>query len=502
MNHSYDTIIVGSGAGGCAAAYRLVHAGQRVLLIEKGEPLPLDGSTLDLDKVIRQGAFKNKEPWLDKDDRCLVPEEYFNLGGKTKWYGAALLRYGAHEFEAEPDFQCLPWPIAYRDLAPFYDEAETLLGVRRFEIEPDLRAIVDRLQRRRSGWQIEPLPLGLAPDILDYPAEAKHFDGFASVKGLKADAQHALLDHLGGRENLTIMTGQPVAALQGDYQAPHRLIGVVLPDGHRYSARTVLLAAGAMHSSRLLQRYMESSGLAKRLASYRSVGRYFKRHLLTALLALSPGNKTDLVRKTALFLNDEFPHSSIQPLGFDGELIATLMPGFVPHAVANAFGQRAYGFFLQTEDGSHEANRVIAEANGNGNGNGGHGAKSFPRLDYDPRRLRPGVTEHRRLVRAFRRALLAAGYVSFVKPIPLEGTAHACGTLAAGKDPGTSVVDAYGKVHGMDNLYVVDGSVLPRSSRVNPSLTIYAWALRVAKYLANQGQSHANDIARTDTVRA
>jgi choline dehydrogenase-like flavoprotein len=26
----------------------------------------------------------------------------------------------------------------------------------------------------------------------------------------------------------------------------------------------------------------------------------------------------------------------------------------------------------------------------------------------------------------------------------------------------------------------VDGSVLPRSSRVNPALTIYAWALRVA----------------------
>jgi choline dehydrogenase-like flavoprotein len=35
----------------------------------------------------------------------------------------------------------------------------------------------------------------------------------------------------------------------------------------------------------------------------------------------------------------------------------------------------------------------------------------------------------------------------------------------------------------MDNLYVVDGSALPRSSRVNPALTIYAWALRVASLL-------------------
>jgi choline dehydrogenase-like flavoprotein len=52
-----------------------------------------------------------------------------------------------------------------------------------------------------------------------------------------------------------------------------------------------------------------------------------------------------------------------------------------------------------------------------------------------------------------------------------------------GRDPQTSVVDRNGRVHGMENLYVVDGSVLPRSSRVNPALTIYAWGLRVASKL-------------------
>jgi choline dehydrogenase-like flavoprotein len=45
-------------------------------------------------------------------------------------------------------------------------------------------------------------------------------------------------------------------------------------------------------------------------------------------------------------------------------------------------------------------------------------------------------------------------------------------------------------VYGMENLYVVDGSILPRSSRVNPSLSIYAWALRVA-HLLEGGRSHA-----------
>jgi choline dehydrogenase-like flavoprotein len=498
MNEGYDYIVIGSGAGGSAAAYRLANAGKRVLLIEKGNALPLDGSTLDIDKVIRQGLFKNKEPWLDKDGQHFVPEEYFNLGGKTMWYGAALLRYAPHEFEADPSFQCLPWPISYRDLARFYDEAETLLGVSQFDIEPHLQRIVKRVQRRHPDWQIEPLPLGLAQEILHYPAEAKHFDGFASVKGLKSDAQRTLLDRVKHRDNLTILTGHAVRGLQGAYQAPQRIVGVVLDDGRRFKSRTVLLAAGAMHSPRLLQRYMDSSGLAKDLANYALVGRYYKRHLLTAMLAVSPSTKTDLIRKTAVFLNDTLPHSSVQPLGFDGELIARLLPTFVPPVFARAFGQRAYGFFLQTEEGSHAENRIVAEVNGNG----AHTPKSPPRLDYDATRLPVAVAEHRKLVRTFRRALLGAGCMSFTQPIPLAGTAHACGTLVTGTDSHASVVNEYGQVHGMENLYVVDGSVLPRVSRVNPSLTIYAWALRVANYLADRGETYENNIAKTDTVRA
>ncbi|GFO83588.1 MAG: hypothetical protein A49_32150 [Methyloceanibacter sp.] len=58
------------------------------------------------------------------------------------------------------------------------------------------------------------------------------------------------------------------------------------------------------------------------------------------------------------------------------------------------------------------------------------------------------------------------------------GTARALGSMVTGHDPERSVVDPHGKVYGMENLYVGDGSPLPRASRVNPSLTIYAWGLR------------------------
>ena len=73
--------------------------GQRVLLLEKGEPLPRDGSTQDIARVVHAGEFLSREPWQDGTGRRVVPEEHFNIGGKTKWYGAAMLRFDAREFE-------------------------------------------------------------------------------------------------------------------------------------------------------------------------------------------------------------------------------------------------------------------------------------------------------------------------------------------------------------------------------------------------------------------
>ena len=66
----------------------------------------------------------------------------------------------------------------------------------------------------------------------------------------------------------------------------------------------------------------------------------------------------------------------------------------------------------------------------------------------------------------------------------MAGTAHALGSMVTGADPKTSVIDPHGKVHGMERLYVGDGSALPRASRVNPSLTIYSWGLRLGDHLA------------------
>jgi choline dehydrogenase-like flavoprotein len=54
-----------------------------------------------------------------------------------------------------------------------------------------------------------------------------------------------------------------------------------------------------------------------------------------------------------------------------------------------------------------------------------------------------------------------------------------------GNNPETSVVDAWGRVHGVDNLFIADGSVLVTNGGFNPALTIMALAYRTAEYIAN-----------------
>jgi choline dehydrogenase-like flavoprotein len=477
----YDAIVIGSGAGGAATAYRLVQGGLKVLMLEKGDHLPVDGSTLDIQRVVREGKFLSREMWKDGRGRSLCPEEHFNVGGKTKWYGAALLRFAEHEFRADCVHQCASWPVSLADMEPYYGEAERLLGVRLFDTEPDLADILCRL---KGEWDVDPIPLSLAPRITADQVEATHFDGFASVAGLKGEAEGSILSLLGGNPDFKLSVNTEVRSLLGDPDSPLTIAGVELTDGRRIRAPRVFLAAGALHSPRILGRYLQSAGLGHMLPIGAHIGRNVKLHLLTAMIALSGRAMTDLLRKTVVITHERFAHSSVQPLGFDSELIATLFPKWIPDYLRRQVGRRAYGFFLQTEDGSDSRNRVVDAANG----------VDYPVLDYDADRTPAAAREHKSFTRAFQWALGRAGLLTFTRRIGLSGTAHACGSLVCGENASNSVVDRNGQVHGMAGLYVVDGSVLPRSSRVNPSLTIYAWGLRVADRVARQfagGYSHA-----------
>ena len=54
------------------------------------------------------------------------------------------------------------------------------------------------------------------------------------------------------------------------------------------------------------------------------------------------------------------------------------------------------------------------------------------------------------------------------------GSAHQMGSAKIGIDKENGVCDENGKVHGLDNVYIMDSSTFPRCSGVNPMVSIQA----------------------------
>jgi choline dehydrogenase-like flavoprotein len=472
MAATYDVIVIGSGAGGGSAAYKLAKAGKRVLVIEKGPYLPRDKSTIEVRQVFVDGVYKNHQVWHDGSGHDFVPSEFYNVGGKTKWYGAALFRFRPVEFEADPEWGLLGFPFGYEELKPYYDEATELLKITTFQNEPELQALLDKITTADPSWKLESLPLGLSHEILSKPEEAKHFDGFASPSGFKSDAERNLIDHVRDLPNFTLIAGDPVVELLTAPGDPRTVVGVTCAGGRSFEAKAVVLAAGAMSSPRILEDHLAANGIT--LPCGKILGGNFKMHLNSAVLGFSPFKDHDVLRKTAVLYNERFPHSSMQCLGWiDGEVLATQVPPEMPGFLDGILGSRAIGFWATTEDASSPDNRIIS---------GGPGGT--PVMDYRLDRIEQSRREHVALIDAWLDRMLHAGLVGFRKYMGMGGTAHALGSMVTGTDPKTSVVDPHGKVHGMERLYVGDGSPLPRTSRVNPSLTIYSWGLRLGDHLA------------------
>ena len=66
---------------------------------------------------------------------------------------------------------------------------------------------------------------------------------------------------------------------------------------------------------------------------------------------------------------------------------------------------------------------------------------------------------------------------------------HEMGTARMGRDPKTSILNAYNQIHTVPNVYVTDGSCMASSGCQNPSLTYMAITARAANHAAKQFNS-------------
>ncbi|MGE3843278.1 MAG: GMC oxidoreductase [Vicinamibacterales bacterium] len=518
MDH-YDVIIIGTGAGGGTLARKLAPSGKRILLLERGHFVPREKDNWSPRAVGRDGKYAAREVWHDGDGAPLRPHTNYNVGGNTKFYGAALFRLRADDFREVRHHGGLSpaWPITYEDLAPYYDEAEQLYHVhgRRGDDPTDPvqaapfphppvshEPVIRELAEDFSAAGLHPfhVPLGV---MLNEAAPAdsacircETCDGFPCLLGAKADAETCGVRPALAHPNVTLLTGVEVRRLETD-PGGRTVTSVEASRNGRamsLSADLIVVACGAINSAALLLR-SASPKYPRGLANTSDlVGRHYMGHINSVLMAVSKCPNPTVFQKT-LGINDfyfgspdwSFPMGHISFVGkLDAEALRAGAPSFAPGWTLDMLARHSIDFWLTSEDLPDPENRVTLDA------------KGHVVLSYRPNNLEG----HRRLLEALKATLaqrracprhgrschqgFLAHNLYLGQQIPLAGVAHQNGTLRFGTDPERSVLDVQCKAHDLDNLYVVDGSFFPSSGAVNPALTIIANALRVGDHLLDR----------------
>ena len=491
----YDLIIVGTGAGGGALAHKLAPTGKKILILERGDFMPLEEQNRSNVDIFKRERYRAPEQWYDSDEEPFSPQMNYAIGGNTKIYNAALLRMRQRDFEkvAHQDGVSPEWCLKYSDFEPYYTEAEQLYKVHGqansdptepshsqaypFEAiahEPQIADICDAIAHQ--NLHPSPLPLGLTRQT-DDPTNDAEVSGIAPA--LK-------------RPNVTLKTGAKVVRLLTNpsglaIKAVEAEIG---EQSYLYSANIVVLACGAVNSAALLLKSANDKypkGLAN---SSDMVGRNLMKSLMTAVVQLSTKPNSGSFQKTVC-VNDfywgdaDFPYPMGHIYNTGGLLtdiifaeappLLSILAKYMPEFGLKQLATRSIGWWVQTEDLPDPNNRVRVE--------GGR-----LHTDYTSN----NVEAHDRLVYRWMEVLKTAeahldGFQGkILRPrgeAPIQVMANQCGTCRFGDDPATSVLDRNCRTHDVDNLYVVDGSFFPSNAGVSPALTIIANALRVGDHL-------------------
>ena len=466
MRDAFDVVVVGSGAGGGVIAGELAQRGRDVLLLEAGPHLTAADfvrweakATHDLFWPLRLAPLPSGEMFAFLAGRC--------VGGTTTINTKVALRAHERDVAKWQDASGLTTdrgePFTAADLAPYYDRVEQVLGV-----------------RERTDWTTSVHTVEAGFHALGAELEPVHSytDGNcmrcgSCLQGCPTNAgkstENTYIHDAWARGLLELRADANVErVLVEDSQATG--IEYVDADGARHTVRAgaVVVACGALNTPQLLLRSgLQGEAIGKHLGLHpvRLVYGLFEEpqdaHMVYPITAHSMAHQHDEDGGIVI------EATTIQdPISFATTLCDENGPLWGERLVEAVRGFRHWVGLLAMANDENNASVVVDE-------NGGE------RFDID---FQPSELERIDASFEFSRKVHEA---SGAKQICWTGLAstHVQGSCRMGDDSGRSVVDRNGESHEVKRLFVGDGSLVPRTLSVNPSLTIMALASRLADHL-------------------
>ena len=501
ITQDVDIVIVGTGMGGSTSALALAPTGASVLMLERGNFLPAEPQNWSPTANYAEHRYKNAELWQTPNGDTFTPGVHYYVGGNTKVYGAALPRFRSQDFEDIEHLEGISpaWPLDYGELEPFYARAEEIYRVHaianedptdpprrtRFPYPPvPHEPIVQQLSDAIAAQGLHPthLPLGLDLRPGGLCVRCGTCDGYPCKVRAKSDAETCAALPALESPNVELWTDAYVDQLEigTGGQAVTGVRGTRNGEPFLIHADTVVVACGAANSAALLLRSTSSDHPRGLGNSQDQVGRHYMAHNNTVLAGLHPLRKNSTTFQKTLVVNDFYGPLNVAspyPLG-NLQIIGKMHEGTlkgarprIPRAARTFITDRSVEWWVMSEDLPDPDNRVLLSPDGG------------IQVQWRPTNTRA----HELLIREAKKMMRKAGYPFVAKQtMGIETNSHQCGTLRMGTNPKTSVVDPFQRVHGVENVYVVDSSVFPSSSASNPALTIAALSLRAMAHLSDR----------------
>jgi choline dehydrogenase-like flavoprotein len=534
-----DVIIIGSGASGGMAAWNLTRKGVNVTMLDAGrkferaefwthvkpwERQPRLDAGLKPPSIVLDPA---EQPYITPLGQDFSLTRVWGRGGKTNIWGRVSLRYGDLDFAGpERDGWEIPWPIRYKNIAPYYDQVDQLIGVcggdddsdalpgsRYFLPPPPLRCGEHIMKRAARSAGINVVPIRRAVLTRDHNGHTKcHYCGACGAGcdvGAFFNASDYLIEPALKTGKLNVISNAVAARILVDDRglaSGVQYFDRYTKEEHKIYGKRVVVAASCVDSTRILlnstsSRYPNGIGNSSDV-----IGRYLSEQIRITMRGFAPeliGGKVyndDGIGGAHMYM-PRFNHADgrkrdyIRGFGcqfwYTGAQTdlswAKNLPGFgadfkksVKNRYPAVLALHPFGESIPKPE-----NRITV--------------KGSPLDSYGVPIARIAYTtgeNERRMAKEMYDTTLEILHAAKAEILPYDldrmepnGSAiHEHGTCRMGTDPKRSALNGFCQMHDVKNVFVVDGSAFTTASEKNPTLTILALAWRATDHMAEEMQ--------------